>query len=204
MVRCSCEHKNFLFFFLSSIFPECGFLETPLEKFFFLINNSSHQISIPLWLQQFFFINICSLCHTCTQIHTYRFKRLHFGVMAIAAPPPTRPHFTLHRNRCWKGEKKELGTRRIKHSHTFQRLCSWGIWWATKAVNNYLRCSRAVALPMDSLSSLPPSLVPTSSLSSSCFLSLSLSPTPSNASLFAFLSFFAVYKRFLSLASVCN
>lgn len=146
MVRCSCEHKNFLFFFLSSIFPECGFLETPLEKFFFfLINNSSHQISIPRWLQQFFFINIYSLCHTCTQIHTYRFKRLHFGVMAIAAPPPTHPHFTLHRNRCWKGEKKELGTRRIKHSHTFQRLCSWGIWWATKAVNNYLRCSRGVA-----------------------------------------------------------
>lgn len=124
-----------------------------------------------------FFINICSLCHACTQIHTYRFKRLHFGVMAIAAPPPTRPHFTLHRNRCWKGEKKELGTRRIKHSHTFQRLCSWGIWWATKAVNNYLRCSRAVALPMDSLSSLPPSLVPTSSLSLflAFFLSLSLS-----------------------------
>lgn len=35
-------------------------------------------------------------------------------------------------------------------------------------------------------------------------LILSVSLTPSNALLFAFLSFFAAYKRFLSLASVCN
>lgn len=63
---------------------------------------------------------------------------------------------------------------------------------------------------MDSLASLGPphSSVPTNSLSLSLNVSLPLSlslqrpQTPHSRSFF--LSFFAVYKRFLSLASVCN
>lgn len=71
--------------------------------------------------------NVSSLL--CTQ--NYKFKQLYFKVIATAACRSS--HSTLLRNRSWKDEKKERGTRRIKHSDTFHRLCSWGICLVTIA-----------------------------------------------------------------------
>lgn len=141
---------------------------------------------------------------SCTDIQISA-KLLLWG-HGYSSSPLTNSQSTLHttQEEPLRGVKRNTSTMGIKHGHTFQRLCSWGIWWATLAVNNYLRCYTAMPLPMDSLASLSPLLPLALALSLSVSLILSASLTPSNASLFAFLSFFAAYKRFLSLASVCN
>lgn len=167
--------------------------------------NSSNQLYFPNnRLPNHFIVNFKFLyrvgkhTRTCTNTHLRSFI---LGSWPFVAPPH-QLSTPLHTGVAAEGVKR----RRKKHNenktqpHLLAPVLLRNLMGDISSEQLFmLSQSHSVAYGFISLLYTPPHL-PSPSMS----LILSASLTPSNASLFAFLSFFAAYKRFLSLASVCN